>query len=46
MKTTEIELKAELKRYKKAYKILIEYFDSIDENEQKKVSKKLTKINL
>jgi len=46
MKATETELKAELKRYKKAYKILIEYFDSIDEEEQIKVIKKLTKINL
>ena len=32
--------------YKKGYEILIEYFDSISEEEQEKVSKQLEKVGL
>ena len=46
-KQEEIEsLKKEVKRYKKAYEILICYFDSISDEEQPKVNKKLAKLNL
>lgn len=39
-------LKKEVKRYSKAYSILAEYFDSISDEEQPKVSKKLQKLGL
>lgn len=45
-KTLIKDLKKEVKRYKKAYQILISYFDSISEEEQDKVAKKLEKLNL
>ena len=38
--------KVELKKYKKAYDILICYFDSISDEEQPKVHKKLEKLGL
>lgn len=36
----------ELKKYKKGYEILICYFDSISDEEQPKVAKKLEKLLL
>ena len=38
--------KVELKKYKKAYNILICYFDFISDEEQPKVLKKLKKLGL
>ena len=38
------QLKKELKKYKKAYNVLICYFDSISDEEQIKVERKLKKI--
>jgi len=36
----------ELNNYKKGFNILIEYFDSIADEEKPKVSKQLDKLNL
>ena len=38
------ELKLKLSKYKRAYEVLDCYFDSISDEEQPKVSKKLEKI--
>lgn len=50
MKLTDKEkiilLKAELKRYKKGFTLLYQYFDSISDEEQIKIGKKLEKLNL
>jgi len=40
------ELRAEKKRYKKGFEIMICYFDSISDEEQPKVNKQLEKIGL
>lgn len=40
------DLRKELKRYQKAYQILICYFDSIPDEEKHKVDKKLTRLGL
>lgn len=40
------EVKKELKKFQKAYEILICYFDSISDEEQPKVDKKLNKLGL
>ena len=42
----EQDLIKELSRYKSAYNILIEYFDSIPDEEKVKIDKKLKKLNL
>lgn len=39
-------LKKELKNYKKAYDLLMEYFDSISDEEQPIVDRKLKKLGL
>lgn len=39
-------LKNELMKYKKGYYLLIPYFDSISDEEQEIVGKKLTKLHL
>jgi len=44
LKEQIIILKNELKKYEKAYYTLIPYFDSISDEEQDIVAKKLTKI--
>jgi len=38
-----IEIRKKAKKYQKGYNILMCYFDSIADNEQEKVLKKLTK---
>jgi predicted RNase H-like nuclease (RuvC/YqgF family) len=40
------KLQAELDKFKKAYKILVCYFDSISDEEQPKINKKLEKLGL
>lgn len=40
------DLRKDLKRYQKAYQILICYFDSIPDEEKPKVDKKLNKLGL
>lgn len=41
-----IILNKELKRYKKGFILLYQYFDSISDEEQIKVAKQLKKLNL
>lgn len=41
-----LKVKAELTKYKKAYEILSCYFDSISDEEQPKVAKRLGKLGL
>ena len=40
------KLKEELLKYKKGFNLLNEYFDSISDEEQKIVGKKITKLGL
>ena len=40
------ELRSELKKFRKAFYILIPYFDSISDEEQEKVGKQLNKLGL
>jgi hypothetical protein len=42
---TPTELK-ELRNYKKGFNILMEYFDSINDEEKPKVDKRLKRLNL
>lgn len=44
LKEQIIILKKELQKYKKAYYVLSPYFDSISDEEQDKVAKRLNKI--
>jgi len=41
-----VELKAKLKRYVKAYNILMDYFDYLPEEDKVEIDKKLNKCDL
>lgn len=41
-----LNLKKELRRYKKAYNLFMDYFDYLPDEDKEGVSKKLEKLNL